>query len=62
MEKYYLIVVIGLIVLAVSNLIVGVSNGTDHFLYSVFGSRVAKRKLVLIEETPKINVLHFQLN
>ncbi len=48
MESYYLIVLICLIALAVSDLVVGVSNDAVNFLNSAFGSRVASKRTVLI--------------
>lgn len=44
----YLIIVIVLFVLAVSDLIVGVSNDAVNFLNSAIGSRVAPRHIILI--------------
>ncbi len=48
MESYYLIVLICLIALAVSDLVVGVSNDAVNFLNSAFGSKVAAKRTVLI--------------
>ncbi|MCZ7601961.1 MAG: inorganic phosphate transporter [Melioribacteraceae bacterium] len=44
----YLIIVIVLFVLAVSDLVVGVSNDAVNFLNSAIGSRVAPRHIILI--------------
>lgn len=54
MESYYLIIVGCLILLAISDLIVGVSNDAVNFLNSAFGSKVASRKTVLIVATAGI--------
>jgi phosphate/sulfate permease len=51
MDTIYLVIVISLILLAVSDLIVGVSNDAVNFLNSAFGSRVATRRTVLIIAT-----------
>ena len=51
MESYYLIIVGCLVLLAVSDLVVGVSNDAVNFLNSAFGSKVASRKTVLIVAT-----------
>lgn len=51
MESFYLIIVACLILLAVSDLVVGVSNDAVNFLNSAFGSKVAKRKTILIVAT-----------
>lgn len=48
MEFFYLLIVILLAILAVSDLVVGVSNDAVNFLNSAFGSKVAKRRTVLI--------------
>ena len=45
---FYLFVVVLLIALAVSDLIVGVSNDAVNFLNSSFGSRVAPRHVIMI--------------
>ena len=50
-DTYYLIIVICLIVLAVSDLMVGVSNDAVNFLNSAFGSKVANRRTILIVAT-----------
>lgn len=47
MESFYFIIVLALIVLAILDLIVGVSNDAVNFLNSAFGSKVAKRKTIL---------------
>jgi len=44
----YLIIVIVLIILAVSDLIVGVSNDAVNFLNSAIGSRVASIRVIMI--------------
>ena len=48
MAEYYLIVVIVLFVLAVTDLIVGVSNDAVNFLNSAVGSKVASRTVIMI--------------
>jgi len=48
METYYLIIVGVLFVLAISDLIVGVSNDAVNFLNSAIGSKVAKRHWILL--------------
>ena len=48
MPEYYLIIVILLFVLAVSDLVVGVSNDAVNFLNSAIGSKVASLKTILI--------------
>ncbi|MEZ5083543.1 MAG: inorganic phosphate transporter [Bacteroidales bacterium] len=47
METIYLILVIVLILLAISDLIVGVSNDAVNFLNSAIGSKVAPLKLIM---------------
>ncbi len=47
MESFYFIIVIALVLLAVSDLVVGVSNDAVNFLNSAFGSKVAKKKTIL---------------
>lgn len=54
MESFYLIIVGCLVLLAVSDLIVGVSNDAVNFLNSAFGSKVASRKTILIVATAGI--------
>jgi phosphate/sulfate permease len=51
MNDVYLVIVVSLIVLAISDLIVGVSNDAVNFLNSAFGSKVATRRTVLIIAT-----------
>ncbi len=46
--EFYLFAVILLLVLAISDLIVGVSNDAVNFLNSSFGSRVASRNVIMI--------------
>jgi phosphate/sulfate permease len=48
MESFYLVVLILLGVLAISDLIVGVSNDAVNFLNSAIGSKVAPLKVILI--------------
>jgi len=48
MENYYLILVIVLFALAISGLIVGVSNDAVNFLNSAIGSKVAPLKVIFI--------------
>ena len=51
MDSFYLLIVVCLIVLAISDLVVGVSNDAVNFLNSAFGSKVARRKTILIVAT-----------
>jgi len=51
MEKYYIFIVGVLFVLAISDLIVGVSNDAVNFLNSAIGSKVASIRLILIIAT-----------
>lgn len=48
MPNIYLIIVIVLVILAVSDLIVGVSNDAVNFLNSALGSKVASMKVIMI--------------
>ena len=48
MENYYLFIVIVLFALAISDLIVGVSNDAVNFLNSAIGSKVASFKVILV--------------
>ncbi len=48
MENFYLIVVIILLALAVSDLVVGVSNDAVNFLNSAFGSKAAPKWLIFL--------------
>lgn len=48
METTYLIFVIILFILAISDLVVGVSNDAVNFLNSAIGSKVAKRSVIMI--------------
>jgi phosphate/sulfate permease len=48
MPEFYLIAVILLFVLAISDLIVGVSNDAVNFLNSAIGSKVAPRRTIMI--------------
>jgi phosphate/sulfate permease len=48
MENFYLIVVIILFALAVSDLVVGVSNDAVNFLNSAFGSKVAPKWVIFL--------------
>jgi phosphate/sulfate permease len=47
MESYYIFIVVILIVLAVSDLVVGVSNDAVNFLNSSIGSKAASFKLIM---------------
>ncbi len=47
MESYYIFIVIILIILAVSDLVVGVSNDAVNFLNSSIGSKAASFKLIM---------------
>ena len=46
--EIYLIIVVVLFVLAISDLVVGVSNDAVNFLNSAVGSKVAPRHIILI--------------
>ena len=48
MPDLYLIIVVLLFVLAISDLVVGVSNDAVNFLNSAIGSKVASRKVIMI--------------
>ena len=48
MPEYYLVIVILLFLLAISDLIVGVSNDAVNFLNSAIGSKVAPRHVIMI--------------
>jgi phosphate/sulfate permease len=48
MENFYLIVVVILFALAISDLVVGVSNDAVNFLNSAFGSKAAPKWLIFI--------------
>lgn len=48
MEIFYLIIVVVLFILAISDLIVGVSNDAVNFLNSAVGSKVSSFKTILI--------------
>jgi len=48
MEHFYLVIIIILFVLAVSDLVVGVSNDAVNFLNSAIGSKVAPFRIILI--------------
>ncbi len=47
METIYLVIVLVLLVLAVSDLVVGVANDAVNFLNSAIGSKVAPRKIIM---------------
>ena len=47
METFYLLIVVFLLVLAVFDLFVGVSNDAVNFLNSAIGAKVAKFKTVM---------------
>ena len=44
---HYLVLVIALLILAVADLMVGVSNDAVNFLTSAIGSKVAPRSIIL---------------
>ncbi|HRI28047.1 MAG TPA: inorganic phosphate transporter [Chitinophagales bacterium] len=48
MPEYYLFIVVILVLFAISDLIVGVSNDAVNFLNSAIGSKVAPRHIILI--------------
>src|SRR6056297_837623 len=48
MENFYLIIVVILFALAISDLVVGVSNDAVNFLNSAFGSKAAPKWLIFI--------------
>lgn len=48
MENFYLLIVVVLFALAISDLIVGVSNDAVNFLNSAFGSKAAPRWVIMI--------------
>ena len=48
MENFYVILVVILFSLAISDLIVGVSNDAVNFLNSAIGSKVAPRYVIMI--------------
>src|SRR6056297_464744 len=48
MESFYLIIVVILFALAISDLIIGVSNDAVNFLNSAIGSKVAPRHVIMI--------------
>ena len=48
MEKFYLILVIVLFALAISDLIVGVSNDAVNFLNSAIGSKAAPKWVIFL--------------
>lgn len=48
MENFYLIIVVVLIALAISDLIVGVSNDAGNFLNAAFGSKAAPKWLIFL--------------
>ena len=48
METIYLILVIVLFILAISDLVVGVSNDAVNFLNSAIGSKVAPMRVIMI--------------
>lgn len=54
MESYYLIIVVCLILLAISDLVVGVSNDAVNFLNSALGSNAGTRKTIMIVATAGI--------
>ena len=48
MDKVFLLIVIVLFILAISDLIVGVSNDAVNFLNSAIGAKVAPLRILLI--------------
>ena len=48
MESFYIFIVIILFILAISDLIVGVSNDAANFLNSAFGSKVASFRVIMM--------------
>lgn len=48
MESYYIFIVVILFALAISDIVVGVSNDAVNFLNSAFGSKVASFKVIMI--------------
>jgi phosphate/sulfate permease len=48
MDNYYLVIVLILMLLAISDLVVGVANDAVNFLNSAVGSKVAPRYIILI--------------
>ncbi len=54
MESYYLIILICLVVLAVSDLVVGVSNDAVNFLNSALGSKAGTRRTIMFVATAGI--------
>ncbi len=48
MESYYIFIVVILFILAISDLVVGVSNDAANFLNSAFGSKVASFRVIMI--------------
>src|SRR5690554_2339555 len=48
MENFYLIIVVVLLALAISDLIVGVSNDAGNFLNAAFGSKAAPKWLIFL--------------
>lgn len=48
MENFYLVLVVILFALAISDLIVGVSNDAVNFLNSAIGSKAAPRYIIMI--------------
>lgn len=51
MDTFYLVVISVLFVLAISDLVVGVSNDAVNFLNSAIGSKVASLRVILIIAT-----------
>jgi len=48
MESFYIFIVVILFILAISDLVVGVSNDAVNFLNSAFGSKVASFRVIMI--------------
>jgi phosphate/sulfate permease len=48
MENYYLVIVIFLFILAISDLVVGVSNDAVNFLNSAIGSKAAPYRIIMV--------------
>lgn len=57
MEYIYLVIVVFLLVLAVFDLFVGVSNDAVNFLNSAIGAKVAKFRTILIVASDRKSVV-----
>ncbi|MCD4768696.1 MAG: inorganic phosphate transporter, partial [Bacteroidales bacterium] len=51
METFYVVIIVVLFILAISDLIVGVSNDAVNFLNSAIGSKVAPLRVILLIAT-----------